>query len=148
MVSIGIKGNRFHVTDQEYAAITKVTENFSARDISSLVQGALAACLEEFQRATKWHCFKPHPFDATLDCAYEPVIPGLPQGTEPGTTTIKVVDMTLDAILANPDMSGRTVLPCLLVRHFLKAVESCKATVSNEDLTESQEWTQKFGMSA
>eukprot|EP00811_Abedinium_folium_P002879 NODE_12649_length_1212_cov_3.046083.p1 GENE.NODE_12649_length_1212_cov_3.046083~~NODE_12649_length_1212_cov_3.046083.p1 ORF type:complete len:229 (-),score=39.30 NODE_12649_length_1212_cov_3.046083:454-1140(-) len=146
-MSIGVKGNRSHLTDQDYAAITRVTENFSARDITSLVQGALAACLAEFQGATKWRCFRPHPFDPTLDYAYEPVIPGMPP-PDAGTETIRVDDVTLDALTQNPDMTARTVLPCLLVRHFLKAAESCKATVSNDDLTEFQEWTQKFGMSA
>mmetsp|Transcript_70133 Transcript_70133/g.195091 ORF Transcript_70133/g.195091 Transcript_70133/m.195091 type:complete len:446 (-) Transcript_70133:58-1395(-) len=141
-LQIELRKDRSVLSEAELGVLGQRTSRFSSRDLASLVQAALAECLEEFQSATMWRRLSPHPFDASLDCAYEPVV-----GSS-STSAGPVVNIDLAQLRDDARMRTRTVLPAMSLRHFERALTRCKASVSDVDLSRFQEWTDTFGTSA
>jgi len=150
-IRIRLKKDRTRLTDSDINAVAGDSERFSGRDLSSLVQAALAECMQEFKVSKTWRRFRPHPFDESLEFAYEPVWSGdwaIPPNELDGITLDACIQKNVSDVLSDKEMARRTVLPPVQLRHFRRALNRFKPSVSLEDLGQFDTWTETFGTSA
>jgi len=137
MIGIHLRQDRVELSASDLAQLGFSTDGFSARDIGALVQAALAEAMGEFRVAQQWRRVTPHPYDASLGYALEPVV-GAPGGSD--------LRMTITQMQQDEEARKRTILPLIRMGHFEVAVRKVKASVTKEDLVRFQEWTEKFGV--
>lgn len=137
MLKIHMRNERTTLSDKELQQVALKTENFSARDLKALVQGALQEVLLDFKQATKWVKVAPHPTDSTMDFAYMPASKNGPRGPE--------INITFENLRKDPEMRKRSCLGPMTYEQVVRGTERCKSSVSMQDLQEFDDWTIKFG---
>lgn len=137
---IQLKKERHNLSDTDFEELNTRTANFSARDLKACVLQALQECVSEFRTAQYWLKVTPHPIEKDLDFALEPVINAT--GSEPN-----MQKLTYDELRTQKDLVRKTILPTLCKRHFERALTLTKATCSDKDLIEFDDWTRHFGSS-
>jgi len=137
MLAIHLRKEQTNMGEKDMRQVALKAENFSARDLKALVQGALQEVVFDFKNAEQWVKIKPHPHNKDLDYALMPYLPESPKG--------EIIKGTFDQIRANEDLRNRTILPIMNIKQLLRGLERCKSSVSVADLKEFEDWTLKFG---
>eukprot|EP00746_Dinoflagellata_sp_MGD_P005357 gnl/MRDRNA2_/MRDRNA2_110372_c0_seq1.p1 gnl/MRDRNA2_/MRDRNA2_110372_c0~~gnl/MRDRNA2_/MRDRNA2_110372_c0_seq1.p1 ORF type:complete len:454 (+),score=96.98 gnl/MRDRNA2_/MRDRNA2_110372_c0_seq1:68-1429(+) len=139
IIEIHLKGERHCLTDKDLTALAKATDRFSGRDLKALVQAALQQCLTDLRTACKWRRISPHPFSPTLTEALEPVVPNSTRGGP------EIIEITFEDIRKQRNLREMTILPTLSSDHFERARQRQKASVTNDDMKELDQWTVRYG---
>lgn len=139
IIEIHLSGERHSLTDAQLTTLAKETDRFSGRDLRALVQTALQQCLIDLRSASKWRRITPHPFSQTLTEALEPIAPNSARGGP------EILDVTFEDIRKQRNLREITILPTLTNVHFDRARQRQKASVTNEDLKELDQWTKRYG---
>lgn len=123
MLSVG--STTCHLTQSDYRKLGELSEGYSGSDISIAVQDALMQPIRKIQMATHYKKVLVDGVEKLTPCS-----PG-----DDGATEMSWVDVDSDKLLEPP----------LVIRDFIKAVKAARPTVSQEDLTRNEDWTNEFG---
>lgn len=121
------------LTDQDFIALAKRTENYSGADIAIVVRDAIYEPVRKFRSATHFKKVKgPSPKDKNVMCddLFTPCSPG-----DPGA-----IEMSWEQVPEN-----KLLEPAVTGSDMLKALANSKPSVRKEDLAKFEEFTRDFG---
>lgn len=146
MLSVG--NTPCDLTPADYRTLAEMTEGFSGSDLGIAVQDALMQPIRKIQSATHYkkvsYCQIPirypistryltwHLFQVMVEGEekFTPCSPG-----DHGATEMSWVNLEAEKLLE----------PRLVLKDFIKSVKGSRPTVSPDDLSKNEEWTEMFG---
>ena len=132
MFAINLGDTHTTLQKEDLKDLASKTDGYSGSDIAIVVREALMEPIRMVQNATYFkRVIGPDRVDDTKQREYWlPCSPGDPDGIE----------------LSWMDIDGESLLePPVTLNHFLKAIKTCRPTVSNDDLSQQIQFTEEFG---
>lgn len=119
------------LTPVDYRLLAEMTDGYSGHDVAVAVRDALMQPVRKIQAATHFKPLMVEMESGELKKKWTPCSPG-----DEGSKEMSWLDVQGDEMQEPP----------LTVKDFLKAIKSVKPTVSPEEITKQQEFTEQFGM--
>merc|ERR1712137_97912 len=118
------------LTHDHLRSFAERTEGLSGSDISVLVRQALLEPLRRLRRAKTFRRVNKAGPDGAMRSYWEPCSPGAPDAVEMNLKQVKPTE------LLEPDV---------LVEDFEAALDRCRTSVTAEDISKHNNWTQLYG---
>lgn len=126
MFELNVGDTPCKLTKEDYRSLGEMTEGYSGSDIAVVVKDALMQPVRKIQMATHFKNVSEDPEQRKLT----PCSPGDPEAIEMTWTDITAEE------LQEPDLT---------IKDFLKAIQTSRPTVNDEDLRKQEEFTKDFG---
>ncbi|KAF3080799.1 Vacuolar protein sorting-associated protein 4 [Orbilia oligospora] len=139
MFQISVGTTPCELGPQDYRQLGKISEGYSGSDISIAVNDALMQPIRKIQMATHYKWIEvPEKMGGENDDREERVVKRKLTPCSPGDKG--AMEMTWVDVKSE-DLAE----PPLTLKDFVKAVQSSRPTVSQEDVKKSNDWTAEFG---
>ncbi|EGP83684.1 unnamed protein product [Zymoseptoria tritici ST99CH_1A5] len=125
MFELAVGDTPCEMSADDYRTLARLSEGYSGSDITIAVQDALMQPVRKIQTATHYKKVDVDGVEKLTPCS-----PG-----DAGALEMDWTQIETDQLLE----------PRLMVKDFVKAIKSARASVSSEDLVRSAEWTKEFG---
>ena len=126
MFELNVGDTPCKLTKEDYRSLGEMTDGYSGSDIAVVVKDALMEPVRKIQMATHFKNSSDDPDVRKLT----PCSPGDPEAIEMSWTDIDADE------LQEPDLT---------VKDFLKAIQTSRPTVNEEDIHKQEEFTKDFG---